>query len=111
MSPDAAWTDETAFGKVSNTSNTWEWNDMGKNSTVYKLLSYAKQRWVDVSGVAYNVVSDQSDAEAPTYFKEAYFAGENFNPIDAQAKTSGLIPVIALYEIDWNAYYNATGQP
>jgi dolichyl-diphosphooligosaccharide--protein glycosyltransferase len=109
MSADASWTDETAFGKVSNTSNTWEWNDMGKNSTIYKLLSYAKQRWVDVSGSAYNVVSDQTGVEAPTYFKEAYFAGENFNPLDAQATTSGLIPVVALYEIDWDAYYNATG--
>lgn len=109
MNANESWTDETAFGKVSNTSNTWEWNDMGKNSTIYKLMSYAKQRWVDVSGSAHNVVSDQTDVQAPTYFKEAYFAGEDYNPIEASAKTAGLIPVVALYEIDWDAYYNATG--
>ena len=82
---------------------------MGKNSTIYELMSYAKQRWVDVSGSAYNVVSDQSDVQTPTYFKEAYFSGEDFNPLEAQSTTGGLIPVVALYEIDWDAYYNATG--
>jgi dolichyl-diphosphooligosaccharide--protein glycosyltransferase len=109
MNENVSWTDETAFGQVSNTSSTWEWNDMGKNSTIYELMTYAKQRWVDVSGAAYSVVSDVSDVQTPTYFKEAYFAGENYNPIDAQSATGGLIPVVALYEIDWDAYYNATG--
>jgi hypothetical protein len=47
----------------------------------------------------------------PEYFKEAYFAGENLNPIDASSKYGGLIPLVALYEIDWQKYYNATGQP
>jgi hypothetical protein len=109
MNANMSWTDETAFGQVSNSSSTWEWNDMGKNSTIYELMSYAKQRWVDVSGSAYNVVSDQSDVQTPTYFKEAYFSGEDFNPLEAQSTTGGLIPVVALYEIDWDAYYNATG--
>ena len=109
MNANMSWTDETAFGQVSNTTSTWEWNDMGKNSTIYELMTYAKQRWVDVSGSAYSVVSDVSDVQTPTYFKEAYFAGENYNPIDAQSATGGLIPVVALYEIDWDAYYNATG--
>jgi dolichyl-diphosphooligosaccharide--protein glycosyltransferase len=108
ISADAAWTDETAFGKVSNETLAWEWNDMGKNSTVYKLMSWAKQRWVDVSGTGNNVVADEAGVE-PTYFKEAYFAGEDLNPIDASAKYSGLIPVVALYEIDWESYYAATG--
>jgi hypothetical protein len=47
----------------------------------------------------------------PTYFKEAYFAGIDFNPIDASALTSGLIPVVALYEIDWESYHNTIGEP
>jgi len=39
-------------------------------------------------------------ATAPTYFKEAYFAGTNVGPLTY----GGLIPIIAIYEIDWDAY-------
>ena len=108
ISTELAWTDELAFGSVNNQTNTWQWNDVGKNSTVYKLLSWAKQRWVDVSGTQSGIGADAAGVQ-PTYFKEAYFAGENLNAIDAAAKYSGLIPIVALYEIDWEAYYNATG--
>jgi dolichyl-diphosphooligosaccharide--protein glycosyltransferase len=111
ISEDASWTDETHFGTVSNTTNKWVWNDAGTNSTVYKLLSWAKQSWVNK---AYNdnfrVVSDEEGVE-PTYFKQAYFSGLDLTATEAYAKYSGLIPVVALYEIDWNAYYNATSQP
>jgi len=108
ISAEAAWTDEKDFGVVSNTTGAWTWNTAGKSSTVYKLLSYAKQRWAEVSGTEYNVVPDETGV-APTYFKEEYFAGVDLNPIDASAKYGGLIPVVALYEIDWEAYYAATG--
>jgi len=107
---EAAWTDENAFGSVDNQTGTWQWNNVGKNSTIYKLLSWAKQRWVEVSGTPHGVVADET-AVQPTYFKEAYFAGENLNPIDASARYGGLIPLVALYEIDWQKYYNATAQP
>jgi dolichyl-diphosphooligosaccharide--protein glycosyltransferase len=110
ISADAAWTDENDFGTVSNTTRAWEWNAAGKNSTVYKLLSWAKQRWVDVSGKDSNVKADVEGVK-PTYFKEAFFAGEDLTPVDASMKYSGLIPIVALYEIDWDSYYNATGQP
>jgi asparagine N-glycosylation enzyme membrane subunit Stt3 len=112
ISADAAWTDENDFGAVSNETYTWEWNNAGKNSTVYKLLSWAKQRWVDVGGEASDspVQADETGVE-PTYFKEAYFAGEELTIIEASAKYAGLIPIVALYEIDWESYYAATGQP
>ena len=83
---------------------------MGKNSTIYKLLSWAKQRWVDVSGSPSGVQADEPGVQ-PTYFKEAYFAGEHLSPIDASQRYGGLIPIVALYKIDWDSYYNATGQP
>ena len=110
ISEEEAWTDEDNFGRVSNETGTWEWNDAGKNSTVYKLLSWAKQRWVDESGIESGVQADEEGVE-PTYFKEAYFAGENLSPVDASIKYGGLIPIIAMYEIDWESYYDAIGQP
>ncbi len=110
ISAELAWTDEANFGSVNNETRAWQWNDVGKNTTVYKLMSWAKQRWVDVSGVQSGVVADETGVQ-PTYFKEAYFAGLNLNAIDASARYGGLIPMVALYEIDWQQYYNATSQP
>ncbi len=110
MDPSASWTDESAFGTISNTTGSWDWNAMGQNSTIYKLMSHAKERWYEVSGVLSGITIDQQ-AEPPTYFKEVYFAGEDLSAVDAAGKYGGLIPVVALYEIDWDAYYNSTGQP
>jgi dolichyl-diphosphooligosaccharide--protein glycosyltransferase len=106
LDENSAWTDEHTF--YNTTSG--EWFDNGKNTTIYKLMSWAKQRWVDVSGAPNQIGVDEAGVQ-PTYFKEAYFAGENLNPIDASANYHGLIPIVALYEIDWQKYYNATGQP
>ncbi len=105
ISEEEAWTDEDDFGAASNTTRAWVWNDMGKNSTIYKLLSWAKQSWVN-SNSGSNVISDEEGIE-PTYFKEAYFAGLELTAVQASAKYSGLIPLVALYEIDWEAYQNA----
>jgi hypothetical protein len=96
----SSWTDQTTFGSAAN--QTWVWNDVGKNTTIYKLMSWAKQRWTDVSGGGY-VVPDEAGVQ-PEYFKEAYFSGLDVSP----AKYGGLIPLVALYEIDWQKYYNAT---
>jgi len=102
----ASWTDETPFGEANNSTGAWVWNDKGTNSTIYKLMSWAKQRWTEAAGMGY-VVPDEAGVQ-PTYFKEAYFAGLDLNFYDAAQKYGGLIPVVALYEIDWQAYYNAT---
>ena len=96
----SSWTDETTFGSAVN--ETWVWNDVGKNSTIYKLMSWAKQRWCDVSGGGY-IYPDEAGVQ-PEYFKETYFAGLDASP----SKYGGLIPLVALYEIDWQKYYNAT---
>ncbi|MBN1358359.1 glycosyltransferase family 39 protein [Candidatus Bathyarchaeota archaeon] len=107
LSEDEAWTDESDFGAY-NDNGAWEWNNAGTNSTVYKLLSWAKQSWVDNASGSYTVYADEEGVE-PTYFKQAYFAGLELTLAEAAAKYSGLIPVVALYEIDWDAYYAATG--
>jgi dolichyl-diphosphooligosaccharide--protein glycosyltransferase len=110
MNANAAWTDQNAFGAPNNETGAWEWNDMGKNSTIYKLMTYAKQRWVEDTGALYGVIAEEGPV-VPEYFTETYFAGLNLNPIDAQSKYGGLIPMVALYKIDWQKYYNATSQP
>ncbi len=101
------WTDETHFG--SSGTSGWVWNDAGTNSTVYKLMSYAKDRWGEVAGNAASpTVTTNVGGIIPTYFKEAHFSGESTNPF----KYGGIVPLIALYQIDWAKYdadFNVTG--
>jgi dolichyl-diphosphooligosaccharide--protein glycosyltransferase len=107
MTDTYSWTDENAFGYTDASTNAWVWTDAGTNSTVYKLINYAKDRWGQVSGTPNNVVTNIAGI-VPTYFKEAYFAGENTNPFTY----GGIVPIIALYEIDWAKYnsdLNVTG--
>ncbi len=101
----SSWVDETAFGNYSSTGQ-FVWNDKGTNSTVYKLLSWAKQRYCDQNS-QYGVVPDVAGVQ-PTYFKEAYFAGLEIDPYTAAQQYGGLIPIVALYQIDWQKYYNDT---
>lgn len=106
------WTDETKFGNGS--SGTWEWNDVGTNSTIYKLMSYAKHQWMVTTSPSL-AESDSDYVGAPIYFKEAYFAGKtlsadvSLSDYGAIGYTSdntavGIIPLVCLYEIDWQKY-------
>jgi dolichyl-diphosphooligosaccharide---protein glycosyltransferase len=108
MNPATAWTDETAFGAASQQTGRWEWNDQGMNSTVYKLMNYAEVDYTNqinqISGLGYTLSPDAT-ATIPTYFTKAYFAGETASPFQYK----GLVPIVAIYEINYDAYYAATG--
>ncbi len=103
------WTDETAFGNVTTTSSgsSWQWNDMGTNSTVYKLMDWAKQQYA----LRWGLQADSSSPQ-PTYFLDndhgGYFAGLELDPNTAASVYGGIVPLVCLYKIDWQSYYNAT---
>jgi dolichyl-diphosphooligosaccharide--protein glycosyltransferase len=102
LDENSAWFDDTTFYN----QTTGAWYDEAKNATVYKLMSWAKQRWCDVSGGGY-ITPDEAGIQ-PTYFKEAYFAGEDLSLSDLYQVYGGLVPLVCLYKIDWDLYYNAT---
>ncbi len=107
MNASAAWTDEKAFGATSTTTGRWQWNLQGENSTVYELMNYAEVRYcnnINSLNVGYTITPDATTSP-PTYFKEAYFSGLQTSP----GQYGGLVPIVAIYKIDWNAYYSATG--
>jgi dolichyl-diphosphooligosaccharide--protein glycosyltransferase len=107
MNAATAWTNETTFGSSNTQTGKWGWNDQGMNSTVYELMNYAEVQYCNTIN-AYNLgytISPDATTTVPTYFKQAYFAGLETSP----GQYSGLIPIVAIYQIDWNAYYNATG--
>jgi dolichyl-diphosphooligosaccharide---protein glycosyltransferase len=102
MDADISWTDEYSFGNVSEFTSQWEWSEQGMNSTIYKLISYTVDQYCAQTG---GIVTPFYETVEPTYFKTAYIAGLNtyYN------QYGGIIPLIGLYEIDWEAYNNATG--
>ena len=99
-----AWTDQNAFGQADNTTGRWVWNQKGQNSTVYELMNYAEVQYCNqMSALGINISPDTT-GNVPTYFKQAEFAGLDVSPF----QYGGLVPLVAIYGIDWNAYYNAT---
>jgi dolichyl-diphosphooligosaccharide--protein glycosyltransferase len=107
MDNQTGWVDETAFGGADTQTGQFVWNDKGTNSTIYKLMSYAKDIWGTQVGQSASIVTDISGI-VPTYFKQKYIAG--LTP--SSLSYSGIVPLVALYEIDWekyNADFNITG--
>jgi hypothetical protein len=105
MNAATAWTDETTFGSTSSSTGTWTWNDQGENCTVYELMNYAEVQYCNtMSAIGYSISPDATTT-TPTYFTEAYFAGLETSP----GQYGGLVPIVAIYKIDWQAYYNAMG--
>jgi S-formylglutathione hydrolase FrmB len=98
MNEASSYTNETTFGNFTN--NAWTWNDVGTNSTVYKLMSYGRIVWAQVNGVT---PTDSGYAQ-PKYFDEEFFSGEQLSPTDSQNKYGGLVPLVCLYKIDWAQY-------
>jgi dolichyl-diphosphooligosaccharide---protein glycosyltransferase len=97
------WTDETSFGAVSPQTNQWQWNEKGLNSTIYLLMNWAKQRYAETMTDFGIPVQPDVESTQPIYFKEIHFEGLETSPF----QYGGLVPVIAIYEIDWVAYNNA----
>ncbi len=100
----SSWTDESTFMNMTSKA----WYDNAKSATIYKLMSWGKQSWCNASGMGY-ITPDETIPE-PTYFKKAFFAGEDRSFADAYqvGSQSWVVPLVCLYEIDWAAYYNAT---
>jgi dolichyl-diphosphooligosaccharide--protein glycosyltransferase len=108
MNNDYKWTNETTFAKtaINNSTGAQEqtWTDMGLNSTIFKLMSNAEQQWANKYGVP---MVDQTGA-TPTYFTSAHIEGIDVDPQTAAYQYGGLIPLVALYKINWDAYKAAT---
>lgn len=93
---DSTWENEAKFGQFSNESK-WIWNSYGMNSTIYKLMSYGKNRWCTEIGV-----TDPDEVVQPQYFREAFFSGVGLSQTETQRRVSaygGLVPLVLLYEI------------
>jgi len=99
LDENSAWTNEDFFGQYNSNTSRWEWGDVGKNSTIYKLMSWGKQRWCDTNNA---VVVTGEEGIQPQYFKEAYFAGLDLSIGSERLRNYGnIIPLVCLYEIEY----------
>lgn len=100
------WKDERNFGSANNQTGQWNWNNQGDNCTIYELMNYAEvtycNEWTATGQIS---ITPSTTTTTPTYFTEAYFAGLNTSPF----QYGGLVPLVAIYKIDYPAYYTATG--
>jgi hypothetical protein len=99
----SSWQNDSSFGQYNSTTNQWDWNSTGVNTAVYKLMSWGKYEWCVT-----NSVSDPNTADAsaqPTYFTEEFFSGLTLTPSEAESNYGGVVPLVCLYKIDWQLYY------
>jgi dolichyl-diphosphooligosaccharide---protein glycosyltransferase len=100
MDSQVSWTNETSFGSVSNDTQQFVWNAMGIDSTIYKLMSNAEQAYANKYGIT---ASDQA-AAALSYYTPEYLAGLEITPSQSAQQYGLLIPIVALYKINYSAY-------
>jgi asparagine N-glycosylation enzyme membrane subunit Stt3 len=68
-------------------------NARGQETTVYKLMFYARNRWMEVN-------KGGGTPSKPTYFKEVFIAGLSLSA-DEAASYGGIVPLVALYEVEY----------
>lgn len=95
------WTDDSAFGSYTNTTtywpSNWLWNERGYNTTIYKLMTWARSLYCNSNNVA---DPDAGNVTQPQYFEPAYIAGLTVTPQDT-SNYGNLVPLVALYKIDY----------
>ena len=90
------WGDREEYNTFGNiTEDQWMWNDLGKNTTVYKLMQTGK----------HSIVSSVEDPQLK-YFKVAHFSPGT--PVASlgtyQDQTVYLHALVCLYEVDYQQY-------
>jgi len=104
MTENYTWTDEYNFGNYTEEGGAWNYNDMGLNTTLYKIASDMQQKWATSQGFT---VSNEK-ASSLQYFVEEYISGLEITYTQAAYEYNTYVPLVGLYEIDYDAYYNAT---
>jgi dolichyl-diphosphooligosaccharide--protein glycosyltransferase len=110
--PNWNWTDESDFGSYVNTTtywpNNWAWNERGYSSTIYQLMTWARTLYCSANSAvdpdAGNATGASGGLPTPLYFTPAYIAGLDLTPSDAASYYGGLVPLVALYKINYPSW-------
>ena len=84
---------ETDYGDWNEQTGAWEWNDLGRSTVIYKLMTYGKKdRLPDVAAV------QQLPLEPLQHFEKAYFSQDSERPNSLKAY-GGAIPLVCVYKV------------
>jgi dolichyl-diphosphooligosaccharide--protein glycosyltransferase len=101
------WASENDFGQTSTQTNLFQWNDRGLNCTIEEILYDMQAQYVSVvNAQGQTTLNVDHTATTPTYFKSAFISGLATQP----TQYSGLIPLVGIYEINWEAYNAVYGK-
>jgi len=101
---DLMWIDENDFGEPNQNTGTWIWNSRGRDTVIYKMMSWARQLYTESEPSQAAGVSPDEPGVEPKYLKPAFISGLDTSPFEY----GGVIPLVALYEIDYESFFNAT---
>jgi dolichyl-diphosphooligosaccharide--protein glycosyltransferase len=89
------WGQYNTFGYSNSTSGLFQWNEVGTNTTIYKLMENGKT----------SQISGYPETQL-TYFTNSEFFGGAVASVgtDSEGNTVYLFAVVCLYEIDYAAY-------
>jgi len=99
------WKDETSFGSYNNQTGAWQWNDEGENCTINEIMYSAASQYCEALTQAGLTISPSWTATLPTYFTPVQIFGIDTSP----DQYGGLVPLVALYQVNYGAYYADTG--
>ncbi|NLB75213.1 MAG: hypothetical protein GX799_01925 [Crenarchaeota archaeon] len=93
------WHNETSFGQSGQTG--FQWNDLGLNSTIEMVLFSMQSLYVaNINSQGTYTLELDHAASTPTYLRPIKISGIDIDP----QTYGGLIPLVGIYEIDWDAY-------
>lgn len=96
----------STFGNYSSTTGAWQWNDVGENCTVNELMYDAALQYTQTLTAEGYSIAPSWTASLPSYFTLDQLFGGDVSPY----QYGGLVPLVALYQINYSAYYAATGK-
>jgi hypothetical protein len=65
-------------------------------------MYWGKDVWCQANGVT---DPDAASVTQPIYFTEEFFSGLTLTPSEAESDYGGVVPLVCLYKINWQLYY------
>ena len=108
MNASAAWTDETTFGINYTPNRTMAMERSRRKLHSIRTNELCRSSILQQHGQLrrrHTVLHQTQQLHHQLTSQEAYIGGLETSPF----QYGGIVPLVAIYKIDWNAYYAATG--
>ncbi len=84
---------ETDYGEYNEETRAWEWNDLGKSTVIYKLMTYGKE--TKLADVGLRNPKETPPSVTLTNFEPAYFS-------KGEAIQGQVYALVCIYEVKYD---------